>query len=80
MQKWEHLALNRVGGVWSDDRYDGRHPTEKLTDLGREGWELVSVCYDGGGYNFYLKRPVAAEVKAAAKKSAAKRSTDSGTG
>jgi hypothetical protein len=68
MQNWEYLVLNRVGGVWSDDRYDGRNPSEKLTHLGREGWELVSVCYDGGGYNFYLKRPAGGTSKAPAKK------------
>lgn len=72
MTKWEHLALNRAGGNWSDDRYDGRSPSDKLTDLGREGWELASVCYDGSGYNFYLKRPVTEKAKVSAKKSTAK--------
>ena len=71
MQGWEYLALYRVGGAWSDDRYDGRSATEKLTDLGQEGWELVSVCYDSGGYNFYLKRPLPRKSKTAGKKSAA---------
>jgi len=72
MQNWEYLALNRVGGRWSDDQYDGRMPTEKLTDLGKAGWELVSAFYDGSGYNFYLKRPFG-EVKSPAKKSKAKK-------
>jgi hypothetical protein len=71
MQKWDYLALSRTGGGWSDDRYDGRSPSEKLSDLGREGWELVSVCYDGAGYNFYLKRPTE-KTKTSAKKAAAK--------
>ncbi len=68
MQNWEYLVFSRVGGMWSDDRFDGRTPTEKLTDLGRDGWELVSVCYDGGGYNFYLKRPVGSKAKVTRKK------------
>lgn len=72
MQKWEYLAFSRIGGAWSDERFDGRSVAEKLTDLGREGWELVSVCYDSSGYNFYLKKAVAEKTKAAAKKSAAK--------
>ena len=72
MQKWEYLVLGRVGGIWSDDRYDGRSPSDKLTDLGKESWELVSVCYDTGGFNFYFKRPVAGKVKAPTKKPEAK--------
>ena len=71
MQKWEYLALNRVGGRWSDDQFDGRVVAEKLTDLGNDGWELVSVFYDGSGFNFYMKRPVG-EAKAATKKAKAK--------
>jgi hypothetical protein len=71
MQQWEYLALNRVGGRWADDQFDGRVAAEKLTDLGRDGWELVSAFYDGSGYSFYLKRPVG-EAKPAGKKSKAK--------
>lgn len=72
MQTWEYLALNRMGGRWSDDHFDGRNPAEKLTDLGMNGWELVSAFYDGSGYNFYLKRQVGGETKAPAKKTKAK--------
>ena len=72
MQTWEYLVVSRVGGAWTDDRLDGRSPTDKLTVLGRDNWELVSVCYDGSGYNFYLKRLVGEPVKAPAKKSKAK--------
>jgi len=68
MQKWEYLAFARVGGTWTDDKYDGRNPQEKLSDYGVEGWELVSVCYDSSGYNYYLKRPVVAKKKAVTKK------------
>jgi len=57
MTKWEYLAFARIYGSWSDDKFDGRSPQDKLTDLGKDGWELVSVCYDGSGYHFYLKRP-----------------------
>ena len=63
MEKWEYLALSRQGGMWSDDRRDARSPTEKLSGLGLDGWELVSVAYDGSGYNFYLKRPIAKKKK-----------------
>lgn len=58
MQNWEYLALNRFGGKWSDDQFDGRGPTDKLTEFGAEGWELVTVSYDGSAYHFYLKRPL----------------------
>ena len=71
-QNWEYLIFSRAAGVWSDDRYDGRSPSEKLTGVGKEGWELVSVCYDGSGYNFYLKRPAQVKKRASAKKSVAK--------
>lgn len=69
MTKWEYLTFARVAGTWSDDRYDGRSTQEKLSDYGYEGWELVSVCYDSSGYNFYLKRPVATRKSASAEKS-----------
>lgn len=71
MQNWEYLALSRVGGRWFDDQFDGRTPVEKLSDVGKAGWELVSAFYDGSGYHFYLKRPVG-ETKASTKKSKAK--------
>ena len=65
MTKWEYLAFSRVAGAWSDDKYDGRSPQQRLSAYGMEGWELVSVFYDSGGYNFYLKRPVAEGKKPA---------------
>ena len=68
MTKWEYLAFTRVGGSWTDDRYDDRSPQDKLSNYGMEGWELVSVVYDSAGYNYYLKRPLAAKKKTAAKK------------
>ena len=76
MQKWEYMVLNRQGGSWTDDRFDGRTPAEKLTELGNEGWELVSVGYDGAGYNFYLKRPIEQKAKGAPRKPRAKSKAD----
>jgi len=63
MAKWEYLNFARVGGAWTDDRYDGRSPQEKLTDFGKEGWELVSVCYDNSGYSYFLKRAVTTRAR-----------------
>lgn len=68
MAKWEYLAFSRVGGSWSDDKFDGRSSQDKLSDLGADGWELVSVCYDSAGYNFYMKRAATTRKKAPAKK------------
>lgn len=68
MTKWEYLTFSRIAGSWTDDKFDGRSPQQKLSDFGMEGWELVSVLYDSGGYNFYLKRPVTAKKKIAADK------------
>jgi hypothetical protein len=68
MTKWEYLTFARIAGSWTDDKYDGRSPQEKLSYYGMEGWELVSVCYDSSGYIFYFKRPLAARKKVAAEK------------
>jgi hypothetical protein len=68
MQKWEYLSFARVAGSWTDDKYDGRSTQEKLSDYGLEGWELISVCYDSSGYNFYFKRPLAARKATTTKK------------
>lgn len=68
MTKWEYLVFARVAGSWTDDRYDGRSVQQKLSDFGQDGWELVSVCYDTSGYNFYLKRQLTAGKKTAAEK------------
>ena len=74
MQKWEYMTMNRSGGRWSDDHFDGRSPADKLTELGAEGWELVSVFYDGSAYHYYLKRPLPKKVtrKTSAKKTKSK--------
>ncbi len=41
--KWQYLD--------TDDRH-------RLWSLGREGWELVSVVYDGTTLRFFFKKPV----------------------
>lgn len=69
MTKWEYLAFARVAGSWTDDKFDGRTAQQKLSDLGKDGWELVSVLYDSSGYNFYLKRPLATRKKSTAERS-----------
>lgn len=68
MTKWEYLAFARIAGSWTDDKYDGRSVQQKLSDYGTDGWELVSVCYDTSGYNFYFKRPLTARKKATTEK------------
>jgi hypothetical protein len=75
MAKWEYLALARVAGAWNDDRFDGRTPEEKLSDLGKEGWELVSVCYDNAGYNYFLKRPFVTRRRRSSTKKTGTRAT-----
>lgn len=72
MPKWEYMVFSRQGGMWTDDRFDGRTPEEKLNDLGKAEWELVSVGYDGAGYNFYLKRPLEEKGKSTTRKPAGK--------
>jgi hypothetical protein len=71
MAKWEYLTFARVAGAWTDDKFDGRTPQQKLSDFGQEGWELVSVLYDSAGYHFYLKRPMAGRRKGPTEKSKA---------
>ena len=59
--KWEYKVVR-----------SSRKVEERLNALGAEGWELVSVCYDSAGYNYYLKRPMATKKKSTAKKAKAK--------
>ncbi|MFN8660650.1 MAG: hypothetical protein U0075_02090 [Thermomicrobiales bacterium] len=42
---WEYMILER----WEADR---------LNDLGRDGWELVTVAKADDGVELYLKRPL----------------------
>jgi hypothetical protein len=48
MQKWEYrtlqLAMNEKENlIWFDAQEDTRTVSERLNELGEEGWELVSV-------------------------------------
>jgi hypothetical protein len=47
MQRWEYTWFNESLG----------NPEDMLKKLGNEGWELVSVVYNGKSMVFYLKRP-----------------------
>lgn len=68
MQNWEYRSFARVAGSWTDDKYDGRSPQDKLSDFGMDGWELVTVVYDSSAYNYFLKRPLETKKKTTAKK------------
>jgi hypothetical protein len=43
MQRWEYLTFVLETGFFSNGRMDAEKFQEKLDELGREGWELVSV-------------------------------------
>ena len=77
MQKWEYISCARYAGQWTDDKFDGRTVQEKLSDFGKEGWELVSVVYDSSGYNYYLKRPLATRRRTSTKKAKSTSTTKS---
>jgi hypothetical protein len=61
MQKWEYLTLWAEQG-WraSDGRYwDAPTAYVILEELGREGWELVTITNTGPGYyEWHFKRPI----------------------
>ena len=68
MQKWEYKHVNyewRIairGWKWEDGGTQSQE--SRLTELGREGWELVSTVYHGNEsgeisrLHFYFKRPL----------------------
>jgi hypothetical protein len=58
---WEYRTLQPPR---KETKKEAEDPTERLNDLGADGWELVStVEYVGGGTKFLvLKRPVDAAV------------------
>ena len=48
MQKWEYTTLTLISNEkkeleWTDAQDDNRSASERLNELGEEGWELVSV-------------------------------------
>ncbi|MFC5971083.1 DUF4177 domain-containing protein [Halomarina salina] len=54
---WEYTAIEPPKGLTKRETID---PTERLNELGAEGWELTeSISYDRGGTKLLvLKRPV----------------------
>lgn len=71
MQKWEYRRLcyswddERQDLIWADTKeigVDGDTVDERLNELGREGWELISVekisDLSHVVVSFYLKRPL----------------------
>jgi len=71
VQKWEYRRLcygwddKRQDLVWMDTKeraVDGDTVDERLNELGREGWELISVekmsDLSHVVVSFYLKRPL----------------------
>ena len=48
IQKWEYTTLTLVSNEkqeleWTNAQDDNRSASERLNELGEEGWELVSV-------------------------------------
>jgi len=67
MQKWEYMSLSLLpdeknGPQCIDAPEDNRSASERLNELGDEGWELVSVAQHIEGEKrrtvYWLKRPV----------------------
>ena len=56
-QRWEYETIEPPKGLTKRETID---PTDRLNDLGAEGWELAeTISYDGGGTKLLLfKRPV----------------------
>ena len=65
MQKWEYLRVvmewtDLSGWNWSDG--SKKNTNDHLNELGKLGWELVSVAVFASGkvweHSYYLKRPL----------------------
>lgn len=58
MSKWEYLYFTDVEKETSSLHPPGHK--EKLNELGKEGWELVSVVFDNAGRvkKLYFKRQI----------------------
>jgi uncharacterized protein DUF4177 len=65
MQNWEYTTLTLISNAkreleWTDAQDDNRSASERLNELGEEGWELVSVVQHTGDQSrtvYWLKRP-----------------------
>ena len=65
MQKWEYTTLTLISNEkqeleWTDAQDDNRSASERLNELGEEGWELVNVVQHAGDKLrtvYWLKRP-----------------------
>ncbi len=64
MTKWEYCSV--VSGMDVTLTYFGQGGAKKMeynaryivANLGREGWELVSVVYDESKWEYFFKRPL----------------------
>ena len=58
MTSWEYLYF--TGAEKETSTLHPPAPKEKLNELGKEGWELVSVVFDqkGKAQKLYFKRPI----------------------
>lgn len=51
MQKWEYKVVSTTGSASSSSDYE-----TAFKSLGEEGWELATVCVQGGSQFAYFKR------------------------
>ena len=64
MQKWEYTTLTLISNEkqeleWTDAHQDNRSASERLNELGEDGWELVNVVQHPGDQLrtvYWLKR------------------------
>jgi hypothetical protein len=65
MQNWEYTTLTLISNArqeleWTDAQDDNRSASERLNELGEDGWELASVVQHTGDQSrtvYWLKRP-----------------------
>jgi|SRR5215217_2936835 len=65
MQKWEYTTLTLMSNEkqeleWTDAQDDNRSASERLNELGEDGWELINVAQHAGDQTrtvYWLKRP-----------------------
>jgi hypothetical protein len=56
MTRWEHQKISIQSYVESTE-------ANVLTAMGAQGWELVTVLAEHGGYRLYFKRPLPSDEK-----------------